>query len=150
MDAPCRVAAFTQLDAATLYRLLQLRGDVFVAEQGDPYRDLDGRDLEPGALHLWIAEDDDPLAYLRILDEPDGSARIGRVVVARSHRGSGLGHTLMTAALEHVGHRRCVLAAQTHQSGFYAAFGFSAIGPPYTNSLISHTPMARPRLRPEK
>ncbi len=52
-----RVASFRDLDAATLYALLQLRVDVFVVEQECAYPELDGRDHEPATLHLWLADD---------------------------------------------------------------------------------------------
>src|SRR5690606_7197202 len=80
--ASLHVAAFADLDAATLYALLRLRVDVFVVEQRCPYPELDGRDTEPATRHLWLELSRTPVAYLRILAEPDGAARIGRVVVA--------------------------------------------------------------------
>jgi ElaA protein len=139
-------AFFTELDTVTLYQLLKLRSDVFVVEQQDPYPDLDGRDVEPETVHLWYIREgeSEPVAYLRICEEPDGSARIGRVVVAQDMRGTGLGRALMTEALQRIGDRRCVLSAQVHQASFYATFGFEAAeGPPYSNSLIPHLPMVR-------
>lgn len=55
-------AAFDELDTTTLYRLLALRVDVFVVEQDCAYPELDGRDLEPDAHHVWYSEGDRPLA----------------------------------------------------------------------------------------
>ncbi|RIQ14428.1 GNAT family N-acetyltransferase [Jiangella rhizosphaerae] len=143
-DLTLHVATIDQLDAPTLYRLLRLRSDVFVVEQGDPYPELDGRDLEPTAVHLWLTRGDDPVGYLRILDEPDGAARIGRVVVAPDARGAGLAGRLMSAALERIGARRCVLAAQVQLGDFYARYGFSVTGPEFLDGSIPHLPMARP------
>ncbi|HEY9410359.1 MAG TPA: GNAT family N-acetyltransferase [Jiangellaceae bacterium] len=144
MTAPVwRSATFAELDAPTLYALLKLRVDVFVAEQADPYPDLDGRDLEPDAVHLWATIAGHPIAYVRVLRESEGVARIGRVVIADDARGSGLGTELMTRALEQVGDRRCVLSAQAHQAGFYVRFGFEVSGPP-TTGRIPHVPMIRP------
>lgn len=143
-DLTLHAATIDELDATTLYRLLQLRTDVFVVEQKDPYPELDGRDLEPTAVHLWFARGDEPVGYLRILDDADGSARIGRVVVAEGARGSGLAGRLMTAALDRIGGRRCVLAAQTHLAGFYARYGFEVTGPEFLDGSIPHLPMARP------
>lgn len=143
-DLALHTATIDQLDAPTLYRLLRLRSDVFVVEQGDPYPELDGRDLEPSAVHLWLASGDEPAGYLRILDDPDGAARIGRVVVAPADRGAGLAGRLMTAALEHIGPRRCVLAAQVDLAGFYARYGFTVTGPEFLDGSIPHLPMARP------
>jgi len=88
-----RGAGFDELDARTLYRILRLRAEVFVVEQDCPYLDPDGRDAEPGTLHLWV--DPDPgaptvAAALRVVVEPDGSRRIGRVVTAPDHRRAGV------------------------------------------------------------
>jgi ElaA protein len=55
-----RAARFDDLDAATLYALLRLRVDVFVVEQHCPYPELDGRDREPGTVHLWLEHDGAP------------------------------------------------------------------------------------------
>src|SRR5258706_16122622 len=96
-------ARFDELDARTLYALLKLRSDVFVVEQACPYPELDGRDTEPDTRHLWLAppgERADPGAYLRVLVEPDGDRRIGRVCTAVSGRGAGLSGRLLVAALD--------------------------------------------------
>ena len=48
------------LSAAVLYGLLRLRVDVFVVEQRCAYPELDGRDLEPGTVHLWTGRAEPP------------------------------------------------------------------------------------------
>lgn len=138
-----RVAGPDDLDARTLHDLLRLRVDVFVVEQACPYPEIDGRDLEPGTRHLWLADDDAPVACLRVLEEADGSARIGRVVTAATHRGAGLAARLMAAALDEVGERPCVLDAQSHLAGFYARAGFEVSGPEFVEDGIPHLPMRR-------
>jgi ElaA protein len=139
-------ATFGELDAATLYALLRLRVDVFVVEQHCAYAELDGRDTEPGALHLWLTADGDrePIAYLRVLVEPDGGARIGRVAVAPAARGAGVARQLMEAALSLLGTRPCALEAQAHLVGFYRSLGFKVSGPEYLEDGIPHVPMRRP------
>src|SRR5947199_7435359 len=90
-DSAIRLARGSELTAAQLYDILELRVEVFVVEQECPYPELDGRDLPDSTIHLWYTEDGKPLAYLRILTDPDGGpARIGRVVTAKEHRGRGL------------------------------------------------------------
>ena len=134
------------LDPGTLYRLLALRIEVFVVEQACPYPELDGRDLEPGARHYWLGGDgpaDPLLGYLRLLAEPDGEFRIGRVCTSRSARGRGLGVQLMEAALAEVGDDPCRLDAQQHLAAFYGRFGFSATGPAYDWDGVPHLPMRR-------
>jgi ElaA protein len=141
------IAPFEQLDTRTLYSLLRLRVDVFVVEQHCAYPELDGRDAEPGARHLWLTGDTDgdspPLACLRLLAEPDGSARIGRVAVSPPARGTGLARRLMEAALLEIGDRPCVLDAQANLVGFYRSLGFQVTGPEYLEDDIPHVPMRR-------
>ncbi|MEU4712814.1 GNAT family N-acetyltransferase [Micromonospora purpureochromogenes] len=138
-----RVAAFADLDARTFHDLLRLRIDVFVVEQHCPYPELDGRDVEPGTRHLWLERDGAVLAYLRILADADGSARIGRVVVAPAARGGGHAGRLMTEALRLVGEQPCVLEAQSYLVDFYARHGFAVTGPEYVEDSIPHVPMRR-------
>jgi ElaA protein len=143
VPATLHTASFAELDTATLYALLRLRVDVFVVEQRCPYPELDGRAPEPSTLHFGPARDGVPVAYLRLLSEPDGTARIGRVVVARRARGAGLAGQLMAAALARVGDRECVLDAQTPLVGFYTGLGFIPTGPEFLEDGIPHVPMRR-------
>ncbi|WP_216853814.1 GNAT family N-acetyltransferase [Phytoactinopolyspora halotolerans] len=139
------VASFRDLSIETLYALLRLRVDVFVVEQQCAYPELDGRDTEPGTRHLWFADDDgSPVAYLRLLTDADGTARIGRVVVAAHARGAGLADRLIDAALAETAGRPCVLDAQAHLVDLYARHGFTVVGAEYLDDGIPHVPMARP------
>lgn len=144
VPGPC-VAALDDIPSRTLYALLRLRVDVFVVEQECPYPELDGRDTEPDTRHLWITADGsgDPVAYLRVLEEPGGVARIGRVVVARRARGAGHAGRLLRSALTLIGERDCVLGAQAHLEAFYGGFGFVRTGPEYLEDGIPHVPMRR-------
>ncbi|GIG86833.1 GNAT family N-acetyltransferase [Plantactinospora endophytica] len=138
-----RVASFADLDARTLHDLLKLRVDVFVVEQECPYPEIDGRDVEPGTRHLWLSRDGAPIAYLRLLGDPGGVERIGRVVVAPDARSGGYAGRLMTEALAVVGSRPCVLDAQAHLVNFYGRYGFTVTGPEYLEDGIPHVPMRR-------
>jgi ElaA protein len=139
-----RQARFAELTTTELYGILRLRVDVFVVEQECFYPELDGRDTEPGTLHVWYAGAGGlPVAYLRVLDDA-GTARIGRLVTDPSARGGGLAGRLVAATLELIGERDCVLAAQSHLTGFYARFGFATSGPEFVEDGIPHTPMHRP------
>jgi ElaA protein len=141
---PAQTARFSELDAATLYALVKLRVDVFVVEQECPYPELDGRDLEPDTRHLWYDDGHGaPLAYLRILRDADGTARIGRLAVAHAARGTGLAGQLMLRALDVVGDAPCVLEAQSYLVGFYTRYGFTPTGPEFDLDGIPHVPMRR-------
>ena len=141
-DPPVRVATFEELDAHTAYRLWALRSQVFVVEQDCPYLDLDGRDSEPSARHLWVEADGVPVSTLRVLE--DGMAlRVGRVATAESARGRGLAARLVRAALDLAGERDVVLDAQSHLADWYAGFGFVPDGRGFVEDGIPHTPMRR-------
>jgi ElaA protein len=131
------------LSTAELYGLLRLRVDVFVVEQKCPYPELDGRDLDPGTVHLRIGPADAPVAYLRLLTEPTGTRRIGRVCTAPSARGRGLAGRLVAAALDEAGDAPCVLDAQAHLTGLYGGLGFTVSGPGYDWDGVPHVPMRR-------
>jgi ElaA protein len=134
------------LEPRTMYEILRLRVEVFVVEQACPYAELDGRDLEAEARHYWLGGAGQPepvLGCVRLLKEPDGDFRIGRLCTARSARGRGLGRQLMEAALAEVGDEGCVLDSQEHLADFYRAFGFRPTGPAYDWDGVPHVPMRR-------
>ncbi len=138
-----RTAGFAELDPRTAYLLWQLRETVFVVEQSCPYPELDGRDLEPATTHVWVEDDRTPVAYLRLLDDGD-VARIGRVLVAKTHRGRGLAETVMATALDLIGERASCLDSQSYLVGWYRdRFGYQPAGEEYLDDGIPHVPMRR-------
>lgn len=139
-----RTASAGELSAQTLYALLRLRLDVFVVEQAEPYRELDGRDLEAGTRHCWVEDGRVPIACLRILAEPSGGSEIGRVVTAPDARGRGLASQLMRHALR-LAKPPVSLSAQAHLQPWYEAFGFEVSGKPFRfpGERILHVPMVR-------
>ncbi|HZZ45587.1 MAG TPA: GNAT family N-acetyltransferase [Pseudonocardia sp.] len=146
--ATVRRAWAADLEANTLYALLKLRVDVFVVEQKCAYPELDGRDLEPRARHYWLTGDGDPppvLGTVRLLKEPDGSYRIGRLCTATAYRGRALGKRLMDAVMAEVGDGECVADVQSHLVEFYAAYGFVAEGDAYDWDGVMHIRMRRAR-----
>ena len=138
-NAPTR-----NLDIVTLHEILRLRQDVFVVEQECAYPDIDGRDLEPGTLQFWAGQGTVD-ATLRLLREPDGTERIGRVATAKAARGQGVASQLMEAAIAEARSPRIALNAQAHLEGWYARFGFVRSGEDFLEDAIPHVPMARTR-----
>jgi len=138
-NAPTR-----NLDIVTLHEILRLRQDVFVVEQGCAYPDIDGRDLEPGTVQFWAGQGSVD-ATLRLLREPDGTERIGRVVTAKAARGQGLAARLIEAAIAETRSPRIALGAQAHLEQWYARFGFVRSGDEYLEDRIPHVPMTRTR-----
>ena len=131
-----------------LYALLRLRVEVLVVEQGCPYQELDGRDLDATTRHFWLAPNGDienVQATLRMLEPVEGQFRVGRICVAGHARGKGAARRLLEAALAEVGDAPCVLDAQSHLTGLYGAFGFVAVGPEFLEQGVAHVPMRRER-----
>jgi len=134
---------FADLDAAVLHELLRLRVDVFVVEQECAYPELDGRDPEPNTRHVWLdGPDGRPAAMLRVLAEPDGSHRIGRVATRPDARGNGLAGVLL-AHVHDSTPGRLVLDAQTYLVPWYASLGYEPTGEEFEEDGIPHVPMAR-------
>jgi ElaA protein len=143
-DAPVlREARFAELTPAELYGILRLRVDVFVVEQTCPYPELDGRDAEPGTVHLWYADDEGTtLATIRVLENGDDRA-IGRVATAVGARGRGLSAELIRRGIELCGGRTIDIGAQAYLESWYERFGFVRSGPDYLEDGIPHLPMRR-------
>jgi ElaA protein len=138
---PLREARFAELTPAELYGLLRLRVDVFVVEQNCPYPELDGRDAEPGTVHLWFADHDGTtLATIRVLENGEDRA-IGRVATAASARGRGLSAQLIRRGIELCAGRTIDIGAQAHLESWYERFGFRRSGPDYVEDGIPHLPM---------
>ncbi|WP_436792572.1 GNAT family N-acetyltransferase [Actinospongicola halichondriae] len=137
---------FDDLRPRDLYDILRLRSEIFVVEQDCVFLDLDGRDHEPDALHLWIRDDLGVVAAVRILDPGTDRSSIGRVVTRADARSSGAASTLMRAAvddLERGGAPTIHLGAQAHLADWYGRFGFEISGPGYDEDGIPHVPMTR-------
>ena len=144
MHCSTHVHRWDEMDATTAHDVFRLRQQVFVVEQGDPYDDLDGRDTEPGTVHVVMVDDDEQVVGVaRVLDDGE-EWRIGRVALAPRARGRGLSGPLMTACLEVCEGRPVVLAAQTPLADWYAGFGFEVCGPEFLDGSIPHLPMVRP------
>ncbi len=86
------------------------------------------------------------LATGRMLEHAPGVARIGRMAVARTLRGSGVGRAVLDALLQAArvrGLHEVVLHAQTSAAGFYQRAGFVARGLEFEEAGIAHIEMTR-------
>ncbi len=144
---PVRTARWDDLDARTLHDLVRLRLDVFVVEQSCPYPELDGRDIEPGTEHWWLADTAGPSVYCRVLAEGDGVHRVGRVATRHDARGHGLAGRLLQAVVDRHVDTDLVLDSQTYVQSLYAAKGFTVDGQEFVEDGIAHVPMRRRPIR---
>ena len=119
-----------------------VRAEVFIGEQNVP-ADLELDNLEASCLHYLADEDGTPVAAARLL--PKGArAKIQRVCVAKSHRGTGLGADMMRFILADAqaqGFKAAILGSQTYAIPFYEKLGFVAEGPVYLDADIPHRDM---------
>ena len=144
-DLSWSVKPFAALTVTELHDLIRLRMDIFIVEQNCAYAEVDGRD--PGAWHVLGHDSDRELiAYARILPPHDGDLpHVGRVVVRRDRRGSGIAHALMQQCLDFLrrqfGSTDSALAAQAHLQRFYAGHGYVRVSEEYPWDGIPHVDM---------
>jgi ElaA protein len=139
-----RWCRFEDFSAGELYSALALRQDILVVEQSSPYRDLDF--VDQSADHLLASEGAALAGYARSHAPSAGKpcASFGRVVVARQHRGKGLGRELVTRVLARLAQGRCpdiLIGAQLYLEEFYSSFGFARDGESYDSEGVMHVDM---------
>jgi YbgC/YbaW family acyl-CoA thioester hydrolase len=124
----------------------QIRTEVFVDEQRIP-AEMEWDDADQGCIHAVAYNGFGlPLATGRLLEHVPGVAKIGRMAVRQTVRGSGVGRAVLDALLNAAreqGDREAVLHAQSSAAGFYSRAGFSARGPAFDEAGIPHIEMMR-------
>ena len=122
----------------------QVRVAVFVHEQGVPAEEEWDFD-DATAVHAVLFDTSgQALGTARLLQPQAGVAKIGRMAVMREHRGQGFGQRLLQAMVSMARYRHdqeVVLSAQRSAEGFYAQYGFEAVGEPYDEVGIPHVAM---------
>ena len=138
---------FSELSSLQLYKILQLRSEVFVVEQHCIYQDIDDKDIKPGVHHLLLLENNTLLGYARLL--PKGisyeAPSVGRILVPSAARGKGLGTKLIAYSLKHTlalwPNQAITIGAQSHLSKLYQQFGFIEVSEQYLEDGIEHVDM---------
>ena len=140
------IKKFHNLDKLELYKIMQLRIEVFVVEQDCPYQDLDG--LDEVGTHLWLEEDNEVVSYLRInppktrFDE----VSFGRIVTKQLARKKGLSEAIILKSLEIVKQEDLGpirISAQSYLEDYYSKFGFVKSSDEYLEDNIPHIEMLR-------
>lgn len=140
------IKRFESLSLSELYRILQVRNQVFVVEQNCPYLDIDGLDQQ--SFHVFLKQNNQIIAYARLID-PDivyrNSAAIGRVLVKQGFRHQGHAKTIMKACIDHAletyDTSTITLSAQSYLTDFYQSLGFIIKGDDYLEDGIPHIKM---------
>lgn len=142
-----KVKTFQELHLEELYKILQLRSEVFVVEQNCVYQDIDGKDMN--ALHVLGFDNKELVAYTRCFDAGKyfDKASIGRVIVKENNRKYGYGHQIMEASIDEIKSRykteNIKLSAQQYLIKFYESHGFKKTGEGYLEDGIPHIAMIK-------
>jgi YbgC/YbaW family acyl-CoA thioester hydrolase len=122
-----------------------IRTEVFVQEQQIP-ADLEWDAADATCVHaLAVNRLGMPLATGRLLPAEQGAAKLGRMAVIASMRGSQVGRQVLNALIDAArarGDREVLLHAQRSAIGFYLRAGFTARGEPFDEAGIAHQEMA--------
>ena len=138
---------FHELTIQELYNILQLRSEVFVVEQNCIYQDIDGKDQK--AVHIFIKENKDVLAYSRVFNEGEyfENPSIGRVVVKKEKRGTELGKKIMVEGAKYIKetftNKKIEISAQKYLKDFYSELGYEFTGNEYLEDGIPHIRMIK-------
>jgi ElaA protein len=138
---------FNELSLPELYKVLQLRAEVFVVEQNCVYQDIDGKDDK--AVHLLGYFDGQIIAYCRLFAPGDyfDNASIGRVVINSRYRDRKWGHDMIQEAIKAIetlfGSKNITISAQLYLKKFYESHGFVQQGEEYLEDDIPHIRMER-------
>ena len=140
-----KIKTFSELTTTELYEILRIRAEVFVVEQTCVYQDLDLKDKR--AYHVFVEENGEIIAYLRILEKgvsyPEIS--IGRVLVKEGYRGKGLSRELMQRAIsfikEELHENEIRISAPKYLLEFYDSLGFMVVSEVYLEDGIEHVEM---------
>jgi YbgC/YbaW family acyl-CoA thioester hydrolase len=123
-----------------------IRTAVFVEEQKIP-ADMEWDAADTGCTHaVAYNRFGMPLATGRLLEHVPGVAKIGRMAVAQTMRGSRVGRAVLDAlmaAAREGGYREVLLHAQMTAAPFYARAGFTQRGPVFEEAGIPHIEMVR-------
>ena len=127
--------------------LRAVREAVFIREQGVPV-ELEWDEFDAGCIHLMAMDAaENAIGTARLLQQGEngGIGRIGRMAVLKEWRGKGVGDALMRRLLKEAAAReiqQLTLSAQVYAAGFYARFGFVAMGNRFMEAGIPHVKMA--------
>lgn len=139
------IKRFEALTGEEVYHILKSRTEVFILGQGISEPDCD--EWDTFSYHLFMQEGKEVIAYLRIIDKGAAydEAAIGRVLVLKEYRNSGLARSLMHQAMnfikETLKEEKVKISAQSYIVPFYKSLGFEVVSDEYEEAGIPHVKM---------
>jgi Predicted acyltransferase len=137
------VKRFEELSVEEIYKILQVRVEVFVVEQNCVYQEIDDKDKY--SYHVFLKDDTGIKAYLRVIDKGVSfeDVSIGRVLTLK--RGCGLGNLILfegiKVAKEKMNADRIKIEAQSYAKEFYEKAGFKQVSEEFLEDGIPHIQM---------
>lgn len=141
------VKTFEELSVNEVYKILQLRSEVFVVEQDCVYQDIDNKDQK--AFHVLAFHNETLVAYSRIFRARDyfSVPSIGRIIVKENFRKDNLGHKLVDASINFIQENfkddSILISAQCYLKKFYNSHGFIEEDEEYLEDGIPHIHMRK-------
>jgi ElaA protein len=138
-----RRAAWAELDPVTAHRIARLRIQVLVVEPGHLRAELDDLDPEDGTEHLWVPDGQIPVAYLRLVRDPDGVRALDRACSRADVRHLGLVAALVTDVVARHGADPLRARIPASTVPFLLRHGFEVVGSGTNLSDGAQVPMVR-------
>ncbi|CAH0120037.1 MULTISPECIES: GNAT family N-acetyltransferase [unclassified Paenibacillus] len=132
-----------------LKQCLEIRNEVFVREQRvDESLEYDDYDrLDAQSYHMLVLDEERAAATGRLILYGDNAAKMQRIAVRKTHRGTGLGRVLLLALEQlarDLGLKESILDAQCQAEQFYAKLGYAVVSEePFYDAGILHVRMKK-------
>jgi ElaA protein len=140
-----QVKKFNELASDEIYKILKLRNEVFIVEQNCAFQDCDDKDQN--SYHLFLEDNEDIVAYLRILEKgiSYNEISIGRVLIQKEYRKKGIAREMMLRAInfiqDNLNEKSIRISAQSYLVDFYKSLGFKEVSDLYYEDNIPHIEM---------
>lgn len=108
---------------------MAVREEVFIKEQGFSY---DRDEIDDTAYHIVLFEGETAVGVCRVFESDEKNVYIlGRLAVAKEHRGKGYGGMIVKKAIEYIKElngKSLILHSQMQAKEFYEKLGFAEYG----------------------
>ena len=139
---------YNELSLDEFHDIISLRMEVFGVEQEAIYNDLDGYDKY--CHHLVVSSSDTKVIGTARILAPDlkyPEASFGRIVVDKSFRKQGIGHTIVKMIIDFMDAKYpntpIKISAMNYLQPFYEGYGFEKASDTYLDCGIEHIDMMR-------
>ena len=134
------IKKFNELSLEELYEILKIRVSIFVVEQKCPYQEIDDKDKQ--AYHIYIKENNQIKAYLRVLDKGVSFKEVSLGRVLTTERNKGYSNIIIkegiNVAKEKFHADKIKIEAQSYTKRLYEKYGFKQISDEFLEDDIPH------------